>query len=71
MSVFSFPDNNLSKYQWIFTKAGMSINIVEIWFGIANWQISSVFFTELSAHLTIVVGIIVSYFYFLLFPQEI
>ena len=41
--IFSFPDDNLSKYQWIFTKLGMCIDIVEIWFGIANGQISSNF----------------------------
>ena len=29
-SVFSFPDDNLSKYQWIFTKLGVCIDIVEI-----------------------------------------
>ena len=40
---FSFPDDNLSKQQWIFTKLGMCIDIVEIWFGIANGQISSDF----------------------------
>ena len=39
----SFPDDNLSKHQWIFTKLGMCIDIVEIWFGIANRQISSNF----------------------------
>ena len=39
-SVFSFPDDNLSKHQWIFTKLGMCIDIVEIWFGIANGQVS-------------------------------
>ena len=33
---FSFPDENLSKRQWIFTKLGMCIDIVKIWFGIAN-----------------------------------
>ena len=33
---FSFPDDNLSKPQWIFTKLGTCIDIVEIWFGIAN-----------------------------------
>ena len=38
---FSFPKDNLSKHQWIFTKLGLCINIVEIWFGIANEQISS------------------------------
>ena len=41
---FSFPDDNLSKYQWIFTKLGMCIDIVEIWFGIANGQISANFY---------------------------
>ena len=37
----SFQDDNLSKHQWIFTKLGMCIDIMEIWFGIANGQISS------------------------------
>ena len=39
-AVFLFQDN-LSKYQWIFTKLGMCIDIVEIWFGIANGLIFS------------------------------
>ena len=39
--VFYFQDNNLSK--WIFTKFDMCIYIVEICFGIAHWQISSIF----------------------------
>ena len=43
MSVFSFPIENLSKYQWIFTKLSMCIDIVEIRFGIANGQIISIF----------------------------
>ena len=43
LSVFSFPDDNLSKGQWIFTKLGVCIDIVEIWFGIINWKISSIF----------------------------
>ena len=38
-----FPDDNLSKHQWIFTKLGMCIDIVEIWFGIAIGQMSSDF----------------------------
>ena len=38
---FSFPDDNLSKHQWIFTKLEMCIDIMEIWFGIAKGQISS------------------------------
>ena len=45
---FSFPDDNLSKHQWIFTKLGLCINIMEVWFGIANGQIASNFM-ELSA----------------------
>ena len=43
MPVFSFLDDNLSKYQWIFTKLDMCIDIVEICFGIANGQILSIF----------------------------
>ena len=43
MSDCLFLDNNLSKYQWIFTKLGMCIDIVEIQFEIANVQISSIF----------------------------
>ena len=35
----SFLDDNLNKCQWIFTKLCMCINIVGIWFGIANGQI--------------------------------
>ena len=32
----SFQDDNLSKRQWILTKLGMYIDIVTIWFEIAN-----------------------------------
>ena len=42
-SVFYIKDNNLSKFQWIFTRFDMCIYIVEICFGIAHWQISSIF----------------------------
>ena len=35
--------NNFSKCQWIFTYLGVCIDIVEIWFGIADGQISSIF----------------------------
>ena len=38
-SDFSFPDDNLSKYQWTFTKLGVCIGVVEPWFGITNGQI--------------------------------
>ena len=41
---FSFPDDNFSKHQWIFTKLGLCIDIVEIWFEIAYGQISSYFY---------------------------
>ena len=41
--VFLFPDNNLSKCEWIFTKLGVCIVIVEIWFGIANGQSLPIF----------------------------
>ena len=37
---FSFLYDNFSKYQWIFTKLGVYIDIVEICFGIADRQIS-------------------------------
>ena len=47
-SVFSFPDVNLNKYQWIFTKLGMCIDIVEIWFGMLMGQFRHIFM-ELSA----------------------
>ena len=46
-SLFSFLDDNFSKYQWIFTKLGMCIDIVEICFGIANGLISSIFDSRL------------------------
>ena len=52
LSVFLFADDNLNNYQWNFTKRGMCIDIVEIWFRIANEQILSMF--ELSACYTIV-----------------
>ena len=42
MLVFPFPDDNLSN-RWILVKLGMCIDIVEIWFGIANGHISSIF----------------------------
>ena len=40
---FSFPDYNLSKCQGILTKLVPCIDIKEIWFGIANGQMSSIF----------------------------
>ena len=38
----------MNKCQWIFTKLGVCIDNVELWFGIANGEILS-FLTELSA----------------------
>ena len=42
-SVFLFPDDNFIKCQWIFTKLAACIDSVEICFGIAELQISSIF----------------------------
>ena len=42
MPIFSFPDDN-NKYQGILTKLGTCIDMEEIWFRIANGQISSMF----------------------------
>ena len=42
VSIF-VSDDNLSKYQWIFTRLGMCIDIVELCFRFANGQISSIF----------------------------
>ena len=47
--IFSFPDDNFSKYQWIFTKLGAWIDIVKTWFGIADGQILSIFDSYLPA----------------------
>ena len=41
---FSFPDDILSIHQWIFTKLGVCIDIMEVWFGIANGQIAPNFY---------------------------
>ena len=41
--IFSFPGDNLCNCQGILTKLGTCIGMKEIWFGIANGQISSMF----------------------------
>ena len=41
--IFSFPEDNLSKCQGIFTKLGTCTDMKEILFGIANGQILSMF----------------------------
>ena len=48
-STLSVAMDNFSKYQWIFTKLGMCIDIMEIWFGIAYGQITSIL-ADLSSH---------------------
>ena len=53
MSVFSFLNDNFSKYQWIFTKHFVCIDIVEAWFGIADGQISSIFVLICYAHINV------------------
>ena len=45
---FSFQNDSLSKHQWIFTKLGMCIDIVEIWFGLLMGKFHLIFM-ELSA----------------------
>ena len=53
---FSFPDDNLSRHQWIFTKLGMCIDIVEIGgLGLLMGKFRKNF-TELSARDTIMAG---------------
>ena len=49
MPILSFQVDNLSKCQWILTKLSTCIDIKEIWFGIANGQISSFFDSDLPA----------------------
>ena len=41
--IFPFLDDNLRKCQGILTKLVTCIDIKEVWFGIANGQISSIF----------------------------
>ena len=47
--IFLFPDDNLCKCQGILTKLGTCIDIKEVWFGIANGQISWMFESYLPA----------------------
>ena len=47
-SVFRSRLRELCQLQWIFTKPGMCIDIVDIWFEIDNGQIPSIFY-EFSA----------------------
>ena len=52
--IFSFPNVNFSKE--ILTKLGTSIDMKEIWFGIANGQISSMFDRVIFPRNTIMAG---------------
>ena len=38
-SLFLFPDDSVNKYEWIFTKFGVCVDIVENWFRIASGPI--------------------------------
>ena len=49
ISVVSFPDNNLIKNQCICIKLVMCTDIMEIWFGLAYGQTSSIFDWVISA----------------------
>ena len=55
---FSFPDDNLSKHQWIFTKLGMCIDLWRSGLGLLMGKFRQIF-TELSACDTIMAGYIV------------
>ena len=64
VSLFSFLDDNLSKYQSIFTKRGMCIDIMELWFGLLMGNFRQ-FLTELSAcHM-----IVLSFHVFILYEK--
>ena len=52
-SLFAFTDDTYSNYQWIFTKFGVCIDIMEIYFGNADWQILSIFDFQSSARDTL------------------
>ena len=43
-SLFLFQASNLHKFQWIFTKLDMCIDILEIWFRISKRQTLSIFY---------------------------
>ena len=49
-SVFSFPNDNFSMYERIFTKLGVCIDIVEICCGIADGQICQLFTVICAGH---------------------
>ena len=63
-SIFLFQDNNLSKSQLLFTQLDMRIDIVEIWFRIVIWYISSILDWIISPWYDNGGGIIISRFYF-------
>ena len=55
MPLFSFLDNNLSKYQWIFASLGICNDIMEVWYGIADREILSSFGVNCLRHAHILV----------------
>ena len=46
--IFSFPDDNLTKHQWIFTKLGMCIELRRSGLGLLMGKFRQIF-TELTA----------------------
>ena len=52
---FSFPDDNLSKHKWIFTKLSVALILWKSGLGLQMGKFSQIF-TEFSAHDTIMAG---------------
>ena len=53
---FLFTDDNLSKHQWIFTKLGVCVDLVKIWFGIVMDKFRHSFTELLARHAHILVS---------------
>ena len=71
MPIFLFLDDNLSKCQGILTKLGTCIDMKEIWFGIANRQISSMFDRAICQCNTIMAGYYSLTFLFHCVPEQL
>ena len=52
-SIFSFPDDNLSKWQGLLTKLAICIDIIKIWFRIVICP-SVIFFPDIFAMITLI-----------------
>ena len=69
LSVFSFPDDNLSKCQWIFTKFVCALKLWRSGLGLPMGKFPQ-FITGLFAHCTIMVGYYRFTFLFVLSKRE-